>query len=80
MENKFSVCFEKPEGEISRVTNSTFFHYGILINKETGEEHEFSLCEMYDSNSDSSSFELTFMEKEVNDKEIENFIISKLEF
>jgi hypothetical protein len=72
------VEFEQPEAEISRTVNSTFFHYGILVNEETKEETEFSLCEMYDANSDSSSFELTFPndDKEVT-KEIEDFIASE---
>ena len=73
------VEFERSEGEISRVVNSTFFHYGVLVNEETGEETEFSLCEMYDSNCDHSTFELTFIEKEVDDEKIKDFIVSKLE-
>lgn len=74
------VDFEQPSAEISRTVNATFFHYGILVDETSGQEFEFSLCEMYDSNSDYSSFELTFVndDKEVS-QELTDFISSKIE-
>jgi len=58
----------------------TSHHYGIVIYK--GNPYDFSLCEMYEENSDSTSYELTIIDCEEED-EIEAYIdefVGQLEY
>jgi len=63
---------------IERRGNYNFFHYGVLVNEKTKKETEFTLLEMYEENSDSSIFELTFIDDTKVTDEITDFIVSKI--
>jgi hypothetical protein len=55
------VYFDE-ESNGNKKENSWIFHYGIFSD-ENEKDFDFSLLEMYDSNSDSSSFEITFCDE-----------------
>ncbi len=43
--------------------NGMIFHAGVFTDNQ-GKEFDFTLCEMYDVNTDYSSFEVTFCDEE----------------
>ena len=47
-------------------TNGMIFHAGVLTD-DNNIDFDFTLVEMYDKNSDSSSFEITFCDTEPSD-------------
>jgi len=57
--------------------NGMIFHAGIFTD-DNGKEFDFTLIEMYDSNCDHSTFEITFCEDSPqNAKEAEKVIMNE---
>ena len=57
--------------------NGMIFHAGVFTDNN-GKEFDFTLLEMYDSNSDYSSFEITFCDETPEDvKEAEKVIMNE---
>lgn len=76
MENQFQVSFEvtKTKGR----KPSMVWHDGILILN--GVEYPFTLCEMYESNTGTSSYEVSWVEgTPENSEELEKMIEDKFD-
>ena len=73
--NNLSIEFEAPELDCVPAMQ---WHYGTV--KQNGKEYPVTVCEMYESNSGTSSFEVTWVEETPeNSVELETLILEKFE-